>query len=366
METPLMADSALTMPSLTTPAPEALARLGSEVELGKIDSELNKLWYQDEGKTRASLLNFAIYSEDASSIESNVDRLDRIIALNACRALLIIRVPGETPRARAWINALCHPYQGRQAVCSEQISFVLEDGDATQLQNIVFAHLDADLPLVVWWQGPLSQNFEERFFSRIDSLIIDSSTWSDPVSEFDELAAALATVTADFDVRDLNWTRSHFMRVALASCFQDELAQRKLPKLTDVEITHGSGQRSAALLLAGWIGKRLGAVLEDGETDLIFHRKDGLPISMVLNEGPEGHALQGLALRGEELCVEITRGADSEFVRVSACCGEHSHEELMPADVDADADLVADQLSRAGGTTLYADMIPIMRQLLTR
>ena len=87
---------------------------------------------------------------------------------------------------------------------------------------------------------------------------------------------------------------------------------------------------------------------------------------MVLNEGPEGHALQGLALRGEELCVEITRGADSEFVRVSACCGEHSHEELMPADVDADADLVADQLSRAGGTTLYADMIPIMRQLLTR
>ena len=354
------------MPAFTTPSPEALARLGTEVELARIDSELTKLWDQDDAKTRASMLNFAIYSEDPTSLESNVDRLDRIIALHACRALLILRVPAEAPSARAWINALCHPYQGRHAVCSEQISFLLQDGDAAQLQNIVFAHLDADLPLIVWWQGPLTQNFEERFFSRIDTLIIDSSTWTSPADEFRELAAALATETADFDVRDLNWTRSHFLRVALASCFQDEQAQKKIPALNEVEITHGAGQRSAALLLAGWIGKRLDATLKEGEAELIFHREDGLPITIRLSEKAEGYALQGLALRGEDLCVEITRGADSEFVRINASCCNHTHEELMPADVDTDADLVADQLSRAGGTTLYADMIPIMRQLLTR
>ncbi len=353
------------MSAVTLPSPDSLARLGSEVPLGKIDSELTKLW-DDDAKTRASLLNFAIYSEDPNSVEANVERLDRIIALHACRALLIIRVPGEKPTARAWINALCHPYQGRQAVCSEQISFLLEDGDAAQLQNIVFAHLDADLPLVVWWQGPLTQNFDERFYSRIDTLIIDSSTWEDPKTEFAALATALDSGTADFDVRDLSWTRTHFVRVALASCFQDEQALRKIAQISEVEIVYSPGQRSAALLLIGWLGKRLGATLADGESSLDFHRKDGLPIRATLTEREGPHSLHSLVIRGEDLCVEVTRGEDSEFVRVHASCGAHSHEELMPADVDTDADLVADQLSRAGGTTLYADMIPVIRTLLAR
>ena len=76
-------------------------------------------------------------------------------------------------------------------MCSEQLSFVLEGGDAAQVQNIVFAHLDSDLPLVVWWQADLTQNFEERFYSRIDTLIIDSSRWTDPVRQFDALLAAM-------------------------------------------------------------------------------------------------------------------------------------------------------------------------------
>jgi glucose-6-phosphate dehydrogenase assembly protein OpcA len=353
------------MSAATLPSPDSLARLGTEVPLGKIDSELTKLW-DDDAKTRASLLNFAIYSEDTSSLETNVERLDRIISLNACRALLILRMPGEAPSARAWINALCHPYQGRQAVCSEQISFLLEDGDAAQLQNVVFAHLDSDLPLVVWWQGPLTQNFEERFYSHIDTLIIDSSTWNDPKTEFAELAAALETGTADFDVRDLSWTRSHFLRLALASSFEDDQARQKLNRLSEVEIVYAPGRRAAALLLAGWLAKRLGASLKDTDSDFIFHREDGLPIRAILTEQPGVHCLKSLTLRGEGLSVEITRSDDSPFVRVASSCGEHSHEELLPADADTEADLVADQLSRAGGTTLYADMIPTMRQLLER
>ncbi len=38
--------------------------LGLPVEIGKIDSELKKLWEQGEGAmTRASLVNLAVYSE---------------------------------------------------------------------------------------------------------------------------------------------------------------------------------------------------------------------------------------------------------------------------------------------------------------
>ena len=38
--------------------------LGLQVEIGKIDKELKKLWAQSEGAmTRASLVNLAVYSE---------------------------------------------------------------------------------------------------------------------------------------------------------------------------------------------------------------------------------------------------------------------------------------------------------------
>ena len=60
------------------------------------------------------------------------------------------------------------------------MSLLFEGKTSGRIANTVFANLDSDLPLVVWWQADLTQNFEERFYSRIDTLIIDSSRWSDP------------------------------------------------------------------------------------------------------------------------------------------------------------------------------------------
>lgn len=325
-----------------------LARLGLETPISRIDRALKDLWNNDEAKTRASLINLAIYTEDSSVLAADNDLLERVAAEHACRALLILALPdAQQPRARAWIQALCRPYQGKQTVCSEQLSFVLEGGGAAQVQNIVFAHLDSDLPLVVWWQADLTQHFEERFYSRIDTLIIDSSRWKDPARQFEALQDAMTAETAHFSVRDLAWTRSHFMRTALASCFQDAPALQKLGQLKTIRITHLKGQRMTALMLAAWINQRLRASL-----------------AVELEEKESGPALQTLVLEGEGVRGEVRRDCDSCFVHVSTSCGTHSKQELLPADVDTDADLVAEQLSRRGGSTLYADMLPIVRSML--
>ena len=325
-----------------------LDRLGLETPIARIDRALKQLWEGDEAKTRASLINLAIYTEDSCQLLADNDLLDDVAAQHACRALLILALPeAQPPRARAWIQALCRPYQGKQVVCSEQISFVLEGGNAAQVQNIVFAHLDSDLPLVVWWQADLSKNFEERLYSRIDTLIIDSSRWEDPARQFDALLAALNAETGGFDVRDLAWTRSHFMRTALASCFQDVTACNNLAKLQTIRITHLKGQRTTALLLAGWINLRLKASL-----------------SVELIEKDTGPALQGLVLEGPGVRGEVRRDCDSCFVRVSSTCGDNTREDLLPADVDSEAELVSEQLSRFHGSTLYSSMLPFVRSML--
>jgi len=325
-----------------------LDRLGLETPIARIDRALKQLWEGDEAKTRASLINLAIYTEDGCQLMADNELLDHVAAQHACRALLILALPeARSPRARAWIQALCRPYQGKQVVCSEQISFVLEGGDAAQVQNIVFAHLDSDLPLVVWWQGDLSKNFEERLYSRIDTLIIDSSRWSDPAHQFDALLAAMNAETGGFDVRDLAWTRSHFMRTALATCFQDATSCQNLARLQSIRITHLTGQRTTALLLAAWINQRLKAAL-----------------SVELIEKDTGPALQGLVLEGPGVRGEVRRECDSCFVRVSSTCGENTREELLPADVDSDAELVSELLSRFHGSTLYSSMLPFVRSML--
>jgi glucose-6-phosphate dehydrogenase assembly protein OpcA len=339
-----------------------LTRLGIEVPLAKVDKALKELWDQDSAKTRSSLINFAIYTEVSDDLVRNMELLESITAEHACRAILILNHPqAPAPQARAYINALCRPYQGQQVICSEQIAFLLEQGNAQSVQNIVFAHLDSDLPLVVWWQGSLARNFEERLYSRIDTLIIDSSRWSDPSAEISALAAALASETADFDVRDLSWTRSHFLRMALAGCFQDARALEHLPQVTQIHIQHASGQRMAALLLGGWIAHRLGG---SPSQDLQFTRAAAPPIHLTLEEQTTGPALQSLTLTAPDLRVHIYRDADSRFAHVCASCPGHEHEEVYPADVESEAELIGEQLSRAGGRTLYASMIPLLKQMV--
>lgn len=347
------------LPALTEPD---IARLGLEVPLSRVDKALKELWEHDSAKTRASLVNFAIYTEDAADLARNMELLETITAEHACRALLILNLPeARQPRARAYINALCRPYQGQQVVCSEQIAFLLEQGSAQSVQNIVFAHLDSDLPLVVWWQGTLTRHFDERLYSRIDTLIVDSARWENPAAELAALHEALESETADFDVRDLSWTRSHFIRMALAGCFQDALALEQLPHVSQIEVTHAAGHRMAALLLGAWIAERLGG---KPNGDLRFTRAGGSgDIQIVLQEKANGHALQHLVLNGPDIRIQIDRDADSRFVHVCGTCPGHETEEVYPADVESEADLISEQLSRAGGRTLYASMIPVLRRI---
>jgi glucose-6-phosphate dehydrogenase assembly protein OpcA len=344
-----------------------LSILGQEVPLGRVDRELKKLWDTDDAKTRASLMNFAIYSEKAEDLARNNRLLEQITSTHACRALLILTLPGgDPPRARAWINALCRPYQGKEVVCSEQLSFVLEGGNAAQVQNTVFAHLDSDLPLAVWWQGDLTSNFEERFYSEINRLFIDSSAWKDPATAFAKLETAYGAPTSDFEVHDLSWTRSHYIRSALAGCFQSTLALSRLPDVERIEITHAPGQRTSALLVAAWIAERLAYALIEAESGVRFAKPTGETVTLDLQEGPSGYCIQRLALVGPGMKTEVKRDPSCSFVRVCAHCGEHESSEMLPADAETESELISGQLSRAHGTSLYIEMVPLLREMLAK
>src|SRR6188508_1005304 len=98
--------------------------LGLPVEIGKIDRELKKLWAESAGvKTRASLINLAVYSETPGSLPRNTRIISEIMEDHACRAIVIGANPSaKENRVESWINVHCHVSRaGNKQVCSEQL-----------------------------------------------------------------------------------------------------------------------------------------------------------------------------------------------------------------------------------------------------
>ncbi len=340
--------------------------LGQEVPLGRVDKALKELWGEEDTRTKASLMNFAIYNEGATSLEANTALLEEITKEHACRGLLILALPDERPsRARAWIRAHCQIQGGKHTVCSEQVSFVLEGSNANTVRNIVFAHLDSDLPLVFWWQGDLTDNFDERLYSVIDLLFIDSSRWTDPCRDLARLADAREQGTARFRIYDLSWLRSHFIRTAIASCFQDPAALAELPKLKTVSIVHGPSHRLAALLLAAWIGVRLKAQLQVSGGAISFVLPEGQILAVQIAEGESGEPLQSVTLASENGKFSVNRVSGSTYVcsRVEIA-GQAAYEQVLPGDLPTDTALIDNLLSRLGGQSLYFQMVPMLREML--
>ena len=248
---------------------------GFPVEIGRIDKELGKLWEETgDTKTRASLINLAIYTENAGSLAENTDLISKIASQYACRALLIFaNASAAQSEARAWINAHCHlAGKGERQICSEQITFQLDGDMVAALPNIVFSHLDSDLPLYFWWQEDFREPLDKKLWGWVDRLIYDSAKWKAPAEQFG-LVRKIRTLT---EVRtilcDLNWTRLVGARFALAQLFDHSCALARVGKIESVAIS--SASHTTGLLLLGWLAAQLGWKLEPEQRILPLERGD--------------------------------------------------------------------------------------------
>jgi len=227
----------------------AVSEPGLAVEIGRIDQELGRLWESSgDTKTRASLLNLVIYTEEPEALDSNTELISTIATQHACRAILILADPqAATSGARAWISAHCHlAGKGGHQICSEQITFRLDGESAASLPNIVFSHLDSDLPLCFWSQAEFREPLDEQLWSWVDRLIFDSATWKHPAGQFALTRKILSLADGNIVLCDLNWTRLHPWRFALANIFDHSAALACLPKITKIRIECAHGERVKA------------------------------------------------------------------------------------------------------------------------
>jgi glucose-6-phosphate dehydrogenase assembly protein OpcA len=323
-----------------TDAPPAPA-LGQETPVSAIASSLRALWASNEAMTKASLINFAVYSELPGSLEHNTSLIEEVTREHACRALLIAARPSdEEARVRAWITAHCQlSGAGGKSVCSEQVAFEISGRLRDALRNIVFAHLESDLPLVFFWQGDFSDQWEPHLYRRIDRLVVDSTTWTNPVEQVQRLRAAWRDSGSRFVVLDVAWMRIFPFRQALAGAFDTALAKASLCRLNALTITHARGHRATAALFASWIAYKAGWTLEPHERRFVEN-----------GEAP----LSRLELRGEGDCqITVAREPGARFLHAAVQAGGREATQVSPVGSDDLATLVSERLSRGGNTPLY-------------
>jgi glucose-6-phosphate dehydrogenase assembly protein OpcA len=317
--------------------------LGREVAVSAVTTALHQIWQEDGAGTRASIANIAIYSREKNALIDNTPLLGKVTREHACRGILILDEQVDPAPPRAWVTAHCQLRGGSKAACSEQVSFHLQGATSAMLRNIVFSNLESDLPLTLWWQGDLGNHFEDRLYSVVDRLIIDSSSWSDPKAGFETLCAAMNDPSSRFVVNDLSWARSHLLRRSLANCFENPVARERLPNITSGHIVYGEHGRVAAEMLAFWIKERLGRI---GNTPNIELRESESSISLT-----ETH------LEGNGCSYTLLQDPSSSFVKLRSCSDEYCSETLLPASTSDDADLVSAILERAGASSHYNTLL---------
>ena len=356
------------MPTENNSVVTAVFGTGLPVAIGKIERELKKLWEQGgELMSRASLINFAIFSEAADALERNTQLIAAIAEDHACRALLFAADPASQDQVEAWIAAHCHVTRaGRKQVCSEQISFSLGGSAAKLLPNILFSHLDSDLPLYLWWQEEFRAPVDPQLWRWVDRVIYDSQTWSDFDGQMQLVEEARKSANERMVLCDLNWTRLVHLRLAVAQFFDAPAGQEQLGNIERVEITFAPHARSTALLLAGWLAAQLGWTLVEAadEATLGFADCAGEAVRVLLSED-DGEMIGHCAVLSGDTDFQVThaRGADLLDVAVSVN-GNTRMQQLMPAGQQSTLSLVGEELSRGGPHRVYLSAVEVVRDLL--
>jgi glucose-6-phosphate dehydrogenase assembly protein OpcA len=332
--------------------------VGLPVDIDNISRELKRLWQEGEKvMTRASLMNLAVYSEEKNSLPNNTRLMSEITRNHACRAIVIEADPGAIGGGvEAWVSAHCHFGQaGSKQICSEQISFSLHGSCAGLLPNIVFSHLDSDLPFYLWWQGALHDPMDAQLWAWVDRFIYDSRNWENFESQMRLVESAQEEARQRIVLCDLNWTRLDKIRMAIAQFFDHPASHHHFSKIKTGQIYFAPEFRSTALLLVGWLAAQLKWQPQKANdtTQLQFFNPDGVKIEIGMQER-RGHGIDEVVIATSEMEFSVRHARCGDLLEVSRGKPQQTQlTQLMPAQSDDPVHLMTQELFRGGAHRVY-------------
>jgi hypothetical protein len=236
-----------------------------DLDVSRLRDDMLALW-REEGAaastrgpvTRACLSTLVV---PAVSAEDGDTFLTDLLPLLPSRAILVRSEP-ERPSGsvESWVGGSCfRRADGGSLVCSEVVHMTAGPDSEHRVASALRSLRVGGVPmfLVSPWTSPLVIPWRDRVTDVVDAVLGDTAA----LSEHDARALWRRCVDCK-DVRwgDVQWECLEDWRRAVASWFDRPQEKPLLDSITEVviEAADTAGGEHKALLLAGWLGSRLG------------------------------------------------------------------------------------------------------------
>ena len=225
---------------------------GIERELARLRAEVGASG--DQPNLRTSVMTHVAWVPERW-VDAATGTLEGLGERHPSRTILLFPQPNaERDALEAEVDLRCYVRGGAgKSVCSEVISVRLLGRRAASPASVVLPLLITDLPVFLRWRGelPFGAPELEQLVAEVDRLVVDSAEWA----SLERGCARLPRLFERLVVSDIAWARILPWREAVAGLW---------PDVADASTIQVSGPRADALLLALWLGSRLGRELELG------------------------------------------------------------------------------------------------------
>jgi glucose-6-phosphate dehydrogenase assembly protein OpcA len=240
------------------------------VPLNHVEQELSRRLGEDKADTaepwqRARLSNLVIYCGKPEQAEAIAQAVPAIVAVHPARVLLCLAVPGSDEALKAYVN-VWRSEDGRQHVCSEQVTLKVGSQYADRLPFAVRELLIGDLPTNLWWAAAVPPPFAGQLLfdlaERAQQIVYDSIGWTEPARGVAATSAWLAKFERGGDAgwrvaSDLNWRRLKFWRRMVSQALDPNSAPTVLDTIREVLVEHGPHAVIQAWELMSWMASCL-------------------------------------------------------------------------------------------------------------
>ncbi|WP_267383711.1 glucose-6-phosphate dehydrogenase assembly protein OpcA [Cyanobacterium sp. uoEpiScrs1] len=309
---------------------------------------------------------------------------DTIASANPCRIITLCPTVGEDNGVKAQVSAYCPVNKRSQdtLICCEYITL---HGSAEALERIggIISDLTINgLSTFIWWKAEPDPEYGlfKRLVSHGDTLIVDSSIFSNPE---EDLSRTIQMLADDVSLADLNWSRLGAWQELTAAAFDPPERRDAVQEIDRVTIDYEKGNPSQALMFLGWIAGRLQwrpvdyecvsgeydirrIQFVNGENKSINAELTGVPLT---DWGEVLGDLISLKLSSTNLeadCCTVLCSGTTGCMRMEASGGAQACRiEQVTSLADQKTDqLLSKQLQRWGQDILYKESVEIVDQIL--
>jgi glucose-6-phosphate dehydrogenase assembly protein OpcA len=344
--------------------------------VSEIEAQIRALW-QDLGEqhadsahvvTRVCTLTLISYGANAELAKRVRAAVPAVFGTHPCRALLI-EADGAADELSAWVTTVCQrPVDEGEQVCCEQITLTVGENMRRRLPGTVLPLVVSELPLFVWWPGPLhpASNVRTQLFAHADRWIVDSADFAEPLPD---LARLHELVRSDetIAVSDLTWARLTPWRTMVAQIFDHPTVRPALDQISALTVTMGRHE-AAALLGVGWVASCLGwqatAVEKTADGLQCTFSSANTPVTVTLQTaGAEDEGVPTIALTCAtlpHLKISLGRGTHHQAVASVVQIGDEIRTQVGELRVFNDGTLLTEELNVYSHDRMYEAALAVV------